>query len=148
MKDMFYNYDYNLEEKEFPEPLFWHDCHDHPVAFAGGAVPLTNVKGDVLGLLAKRNSDFEIFFNLSDLCGDGMIYQIMNSDVVCDIIDSDYKVLLSPAVYKYSENVLVVQVHASDDIIPYGNYRVDLYTELNGIKYTLFAPTDGILSID
>ncbi len=148
MKDMFYNYEYNLNEKKFPEPLIWHNCHEHPVAFAGVAVPLTNVKGDVLGLLAKRNSDFNIYFCLEDLCGDGMMNEIMDSDVVCNILTKDQKVVLSPAVYKFSEDTLVVQVHATDDTLPYGNYRIDLYAIIQDQKYTIFADTDGILSID
>jgi len=146
-KDMFYNYDYNINEKKFPEPIVWHDCHKHNVAFAGGAVPLTNVKGEVLGLLAKRNSDFNIYFSLSDLCGDGMINEIMESDVVCNILNRRHKVMCSPEVYKFSDDVLVAQVHAGDEL-PYGNYRVELYAMINGEKYILFADTDGILSID
>lgn len=152
MKDMFYNYDYNLDKKTYPEPLIWHDCHGHAVAFAGGAVPLTNAKGDVLGLLAKRNSDFDIYFTLDDLCGDEMIARIMDSEIICNILAKDHKVLLSPEVIKYDNHTLIAKVHASDDTIPYGVYRVELYAKVirlgvEPVKYTLFAENDGILSI-
>ena len=147
-KDMFYNYDYNINEKKFPEPIVWHDCHMHNVAFAGSAVPLMNVKGEVLGLLAKRNSDFNIYFSLSYLCGDGMINEIMESDVICNILDAEHNIILSPEVYKFSDDVLVAQVHAINDVLPYGSYKVELYAMINNEKYTLFADTDGVLSID
>ena len=148
MKDMFYNYDYNINVKRFPEPLVWDDGYRHSVAVAGSAAPLLNAKGEVLGLTAKRNSDFEIFFNIKDLCGDLMIKMIMESEVICNILTKDKAIVLSPTVYKYSDDTLVALVSANEDILPYGNYRIDLYAVIGGKKYTLFADTDGILSID
>ena len=156
MKDMFYNYDYNIDAKTFPEPLHWCNCGEHAVAFAGGAVPLTNAKGDVLGLIAKRNSDFDIFFSLDDAYGESMIARILECQVVCNILTKDHKIVLSPEIFKFDDHTLIAKVHASDDTIPYGVYRVEVYAlipdpQLIGsepVKYTIFADSDGILSIE
>ncbi len=177
MKDMFYNYDHkvilptdpyvgthyiDLNKPEKPESC---NC----------AKILRNVKGKPIGIEAKDNSVFKLYFSLDTLFDDGSLYPVL-SDAIFNfkVFDRQHKVLLSKTVdldpvsdaaseaetdepaseyanigIIFDDKIVCVELNATGDSpLKYGLYTMQLDTTLAGGKtYTLFSERDGKLSI-
>lgn len=146
MRDMFYNYEHKIDEKEYP-PM---KHHDHPRDSIGvhGADLLRNIKGDVIGVKAKQNSDFSLFFYLDGTVEDGSLAQLVDeASFYLLVYGKDDEAIAEFAATKYSTDQLEVDMGADDSVMPYGLYRMKLIMIYNNVTYTLFSERDAVLSI-
>lgn len=155
MKDMFYNYDHNINKKEYPEnPIYYTNKKLHTTM---AARKLFNVKGDELGVCAKVNSEFYLYFKV-----DGAAYAddgtfeadartiLENAILHFDVLNQKREVVASfmPELSEYDSEIRV-QIYTSEEgPLKYGNYKMHLYFETENGIYTLFSEEDGILTIE
>lgn len=177
MKDMFYNYDHKvilptdpyvgthyaeIDQLKKPES---HNC----------AKVLRNVKGQPIGIEAKENSVFKLYFSLDTLFDDGSLYPVLSdakfnfkifnrqhhvllsktedldpmpsaaSEAEIDDISSEYANIS----IMFDDKTVCVELDTTGDSpIKYGLYTMQLNTTLGyGKTYTLFSERDGKLSI-
>ena len=145
-RDMFYEYEHNINKKEYPpmRPI------DHPkkAISVHGAELLRNVKGDVLGVKAKANSDFTLYFYIDGEVEDGSVEELIDaSEFFLQIIGADDEAIGEFKGEKYSSDTIKFDMGASDDSMPFGNYRMRLVMNYNLMPYELFSEKDAILSI-
>lgn len=147
MKDMFYNYEHNIDKKVTPPPL----CVQLPPQRAealAGAEDLFNVKGDQYGVRASRNTEFSLYFSMEGTVEGSTIDEFIRTYYFyCDILDHKGNLLQTIPATRYAVNTVQVNVHTTDETLPYGVYKLVLYTYIDGTKYVLFSDTDGILSV-
>jgi len=148
MKDMFYNYDHDINKKEYP-PAPRHHIPKNADSFSGVKI-LRNALGDTLGVVAKQNSIFDLYFYLDgEVEGGSVADLIADATFRLEIIGKDQKVFYSFPAEIYSLDTLRVQVIASDeDSFGYGVYKLKLIMTLDGDDFTMLSENNAILSID
>lgn len=148
MKDMFYNYEHHIAYKEYPiapegnkkDKLDDYTC----------VSKLLNAKGEEIGLKAKQNSIFYVYFNFfPQACVD--IHHTLSSDNLhLDIVDFKREVVASFPVElsDYTDTARAKIITSENGPLKYGVYRMRLYTKIDDIEYNLFSEESGILSIE
>jgi len=177
MKDMFYNYDHKVILPTDPYVGTHYtefDKQDKPQS-CNCAKVIRDIKGQPIGVEAKENSVFKLYFSLDTLFDDGSLYPVL-SDAIFNfkVFDRQHTVLLSktkdldPTPNASSEaeiddvageyanigiifddKTVCVELDATDGSpLKYGLYTMQLNTTLSyGKTYTLFSERDGKLSI-
>lgn len=155
MKDMFYNYEHNINRKISPKlPVY-----DMPkmINVCGNAERLLNAKGDMLGVKGKINSKFYLYFDfVGEVVDDNGLFEstlrdaLANSILHFDVLDKKSEVVASfvPELSEYIDEIRVQIFTSEDGPLKYGVYRMHLYFEKEDGIYTLFSDEDGILSIE
>lgn len=155
MKDMFYNYEHNINKKTSPKLAEY----DQPkmLDICGNAERLCNAKGDMLGIKGKVNSKFYLYFDFfGEVTDDEGFFEgtlrdaLANAVLHFDVLDKKHEVVASfePELSDYLDEIRV-QVYTSEDgPLKYGVYRMHLYFETDEGVYSLFSEEDGILSIE
>ena len=157
MKDMFYNYEHRINVKEYSEGPFF--GHRRTLEYTNGAHPLHNAKGEELGIKAKMNSKFKLYFDLEGLDPNIDLRAILESSTLhFDVLDfKREKVAEFVPVLDDVEDLITVNLIAAEDpekenVLRYGVYRMHLYIEQpipGGTEtFTIFSDRDGILSIE
>lgn len=144
MRDMFYNYEHNIDRKDYMPPHF----HEPPKSADGisNAELIFNAKGDCLGVKAKKESDFDLFFSLEGVIEGSSIYEVLNSATfVLEIFSSKGKFITSLYGEAFDDTSLVVHVPA--DTLSADIYSLKLTMILNEKNYVLFSQGDSILHI-
>ena len=144
MRDMFYNYEHNIDRKDYMLPHF----HEPPKSADGisNAELIFNAKGDCLGVKAKKESDFDLFFSLEGVIEGSSIYEVLNSATfVLEIFSSKGKFITSLYGEAFDDTSLVVHVPA--DTLSADIYSLKLTMILNEKNYVLFSQGDSILHI-
>jgi len=154
MRNMFYNYDNNIpnnSSKSYPNNGKYPKEINKQANSFHGAKLLKDKKGNVLGIEATRNSIFRLFFSLEGVVNTGTIQDLLeNTDVFFEILDVNHNVLLECDVEIFSlYNMVSVEIIATEDGPLTGghNYKMHLYTILDGITYDLFSENNGVLYI-
>lgn len=89
MKNMFYNYDH---PRHFKNPLVSDDGSPKIMVNDMDPFVLLDVKGHEIGVCARRDSNFEIYFNLSGSVSNTTIADyICNSSVKFELISRQYQ---------------------------------------------------------
>lgn len=146
MRDMFYNYEHNIDKKDCLPPPFI----DFPKNAEGyyGADLVFNAKGDCIGVKAKEDSDFDLFFTLDGFVEGSDIYSLLNSaSFVLDIISSKNKLVASITPEVFDEHNLKAHIEAHDGLIPADIYGMRLTMFYNEKEYAIFKESDAILRI-
>jgi hypothetical protein len=144
MRDMFYNYEHNIDRKDYMPPHF----QESPKSADGlsNAELVFNAKGDCLGVKAKKESDFDLFFSLEGFIDGSSIYEVLNSATfVLEIFSSKGKFATSLYGEAFDDTSLVVHVPA--DTLSADIYNLKLTMILNEKNYVLFSQGDSILHI-
>jgi len=152
---MFYNYDHNIKQEIYPMPPL--DTANR-LNNCSAAKILTNVKGDELGIAAKINSKFYLYFSVwgevidddSPFASETLREVLENAVLHFDVLDSKREVVASfePELCEYANEIRVKVYTSEEGPLKYGVYRMHLYFENEEGIYTLFSEEDGILSIE
>lgn len=146
MRDMFYNYDHNINKKEYPRPICNCDCNS--LTNYGGAQMLKNKLGKAYGVRGKANSAFDLFFYIDGRIDDTGVLSMIDADkFTLEILSKEEKVITTVSGERFALDTLKFTVNATDDILPYGIYRINLKMEYEDETYILFSTRDAILSI-
>lgn len=144
MKDMFYNYEHNIDRKDYPE---FPPC-EFPRQPEGhyGAEPVFNAHGDCLGVKAKADSKFDLFFSFEGEIEGSDIYSFLSEGYfILGLYSSKSKLVASFTGEKFDDNNLVVHIDSSE--LPCDIYSMMLIATYKENTYTLFNEGDGILHI-
>lgn len=145
-KNMFYNYDVYADTKDFCYcNKIAKDCCDDKQ----NAEYLYNIKGDFMGLRAKENSDFNIYFSFSGENEIEVFELLHNYPILLDILDFTYEPIVTiPAIIHDTINECVVSIDLSVyEKLQKGVYKLYLYYIENGIKKPLYSQFN-LLSIE
>lgn len=153
MKDMFYNYEHNVNTES---PNFPPYSKQKELNTCSNVKRLLNAKGDEIGVEGKVNSKFYLYFNIEGTVTDengefeATLREVLESaNIYFDVLDSKRDVVASfvPELSYFADEIRV-QVYTSEEgPLKYGVYRMHLYFETEEGIFTLFSEEDGILSI-
>lgn len=148
MRDMFYNYEHNIADKEYP-PMKPRESHKHAIDFSGADL-IYNIKGDILGIRAKIDQPFKLYFYLDGEVEDGSITELMSeATFYIQIYHNKSNELLGELKADIDiDNTLVAQIDPAEFNMSYGVYRLKLIMNYNMSDYELFSRDSGILSIE
>lgn len=148
MRDMFYNYEHNIADKEYP-PMKPKEPHKHATDFSGADL-IYNIKGDILGIRAKIDQPFRLYFYLDGEVEDGSITELMSEAVFyIQIYHNKSNELLGELKADTDiDNTLVAQIDPAEFNMSYGVYRLKLIMNYNMCDYELFSRDSSILSIE
>ena len=146
MKDMFYNYEHDIDKKDFPilhfEKKYKVSENYHGVEY------IRNAAGDILGVKSDRNSTFDVYFYLDGSVENGSIFDLVNqSQFYLEILNSKGKVITKLEAIKFSSDTLKITIEANDSIMPNGLYSLRLTMIYEDKAYTLFKENDATLYI-
>lgn len=144
MRDMFYNYEHNIERKD-PPPLSPFDRKSEADGFYG-AEPVFNAHGDCLGVKAKADSNFDLFFSLEGYIDGSNIYTLLSEgQFVLGVYSSKSKLIANFSGEMFDDENLVVHVDSS--LLPPDLYSMKLIVVYDGETHTLFDNENSILRI-
>ena len=146
MKDMFYNYEHDIDKKDFP---ILHFEKKHKVSENYHGVDyIRNAAGDILGVKSDRNSTFDVYFYLDGSVENGSIFDLVNhSQFYLEILNAKGKVINKLEAIKFSSDTLKITIEANDSIMPNGLYNLRLTMIYEDKAYTLFKENDATLYI-
>ena len=143
-KNMFYNYDNFADTTKCCQPCLKEDsCERQEAEY------LYNIKGDFLGIKAKVNSSFDLYFSFTSDDQKKLANILNNHDIQLDILDYKYDVVLTlPAfVVEDADECKVTVDLSSSDKLKEGVYKLYLYYLEANIKKSLYS-NFNILSIE
>jgi hypothetical protein len=138
-KNMFYNYDAYSDKVKFTKcckPCLKEDLCDRQEAEY-----LYNIKGDFMGIKAKVNSSFKLYFNFTSDDKEGLTNILDNYEIMLDILDYKYDVVLTlnTIVAEDIDECEVLVDLAADNKFKEGIYKLYLYYLENGVKKSLYS---------
>jgi len=161
MKDMFYNYDHKVilgTDPEVGTHFTGFKPQDTPESYTCTKI-IKNIKGEPIGIEAKENSVFKLYFSLDTFVDSGAIYDILNNAILeFKVFDRQHNEIDEEGSYissinpSYEDNCVVVELISDQN----GPLKYGLYTmQLDAIftvdeienRLTLFSERDGKLSI-
>lgn len=147
MRDMFYNYEHDINKKDFP---MIHFDNRHKISENyHGLDYVWNAAGDILGVKADRNSTFDVYFYLDGEVEGGTLEELIDAaEFYLEIFNAKGKVIESLEAEKSANNTLKITVEANDSKLPNGIYKLRLNMTYENQTYTLFKENDAILYIE
>lgn len=148
MRDMFYNYEHNIADKDYP-PMKPREGYKEAGDFSGADL-IYNIKGDILGVRAKIDQPFKLYFYLDGEVEDGSLTELMSeASFYVQIYHNKSNELLGEIKADADvENTLVAQIDPAEFDMSYGVYRLKLIMNYDMSDYELFSGDSGILSIE
>lgn len=148
MKNMFYNYDNNIDHKVSSKPPFRQEpCNK--LDTDSRAEYLYNVKGDLLGIKVLVDTKVDLYFRFeSDNEAD--LYNLLRNNLLSfKVLDFKYEEVVSfPVEVLENLNEAKVELITSEEgPLKQGTYRLQLTVELEDGFYTLYSPSSGILTV-
>lgn len=141
-KNMFYNYDVYADSVNCT-------CNHAEICENKQQVEnLYNIKGEFIGIKAKENSDFNIYFNFSSEDDIELFNLLQSSPIVLELINSKKDLVATfPAFLCDHANECIVRL----DLFNYpqikkGKYKIYLYYIEDGVKKILYNEAN-LLSI-
>ena len=160
MKDMFYNYDYHINEKlSLPkEPNFF--SPDEILTADPNISIIQDAKGKEIGVKVKHGMPFTLYFYLDDYSTAVMASQnkelydlITNSDVLFEVISTKHNVIISlqqPANEIFDTNTSQLCLHVNQEqaqLLAKDSYRLRVLLSYPGGYYELYSENDGLLIV-
>lgn len=152
MKDMFYNYDHNINKKEYPKLDSW-GGETKMLEGNNNTYIITDIKGNEIGVEVKRDVGFTLYFTLDgEVEGSSISELVDNSTILFEIIDRTHEVVLSykPDVVDYDliTNTMAIEISAKQaSILKLESYRMRLTLNWPDGSYRLVDEDAGLLIV-
>lgn len=176
MKDMFYNYDHNIDRDITPLHPLPPKSHEILASDKDSSV-VKNAKGDEIGVRVKKGMPFTLYFYLEDYdthrpvnTDYNTVEEILKSNTVITVMTGRHQEVFTlhyPTREIFDFNLSELRIHIpmstllqsedeEDDkptIIEYASlltndtYRIKLSLEFEGGSYNLFSDSDGLLIV-
>lgn len=148
-KDMFYNYDHHINDKNNP----YNTPFNETKILEGytGQWLVYDYKGNEIGLRVYKGAPIHLHFNFSgtvDGCRD--ITNFLNNNVIkLEIVDCFHNILIEKtSLNEVVNNSLELEIVDEEDKLRKDTYYINLYIILKtGEKYNLYNEKDGSLYI-
>ena len=149
MRNMFYKYDNNIKDQNFEHHIPPYE--DTQLSDCNCVEYLFNIKHELIGIKAKQNSIFKLYFNFESNDCSELLDTLTSSNIILDILNFKYdKVATFQAILDKDFLEVELLIDTSESILKAGNYKLNLYYLDNNsdIKHNLYNKTDFILSIE
>ena len=146
MKSMFYNYEHDINKKEYPRPLLEPETPEELVSYADMQM-IYNATGELLGVSGRQHSKLHFYFHFyGDIDGSPIWTKLKNLNFY--IINRwNQKVISKIPNLALQENEVCIEISSEENTLNKGIYRLHLDAEVDGETCTLFSEHDGILEI-
>lgn len=147
MKDMFFNYDHNINKKECPEIDAYYQPPKNMVGY-GDMQIIKNIKGDTIGVSAQKNNPIKLYFYLDGDINGNCFFDDKLTDITFKIIDSNIE--HNVRIVKHAEcqwGEIFIYIPAEENTLEQDIYKISLTAFVDGELYTLFSEQDAFLEI-
>ena len=151
MKDMFVNYDNDIEKKVVPPHLHFND-RPHILESEDNISIVRNALGNELGIKVKHNTAFNLYLYL-DGCvnGESIDTLVLNSQLTVQVFSLRHKLVLEKTsdaadYYDVDSNWIVVPITQEEsEIFDIDSYKICATLTWPDGKYELYSENDGLL---
>ena len=151
MKDMFVNYDNDIEKKVTPPHLHFND-RPHILESEDNISIVRNVLGNELGIKVKHNAAFKLYLYLDGWVNDESIDKlVLNSQLNFQVFSLRHKLVFEKTFnaadyYDVESNWIVVPVTQEEsEIFDVDSYKICATLTWPDGKYELYSENDGLL---
>ena len=151
MKDMFVNYDNDIEKKVVPPHLHFND-RPHILESEDNISIVRNALGNELGIKVKHNTAFNLYLYL-DGCvnGESIDTLVLNSQLTFQVFSLRHKLVFEKTFdaadyYDVESNWIVVPITQEEsEKFDIDSYKICATLTWPGGKYELYSENDGLL---
>ena len=151
MKDMFVNYDNDIEKKVTPPHLHFND-RPHILESEDNISIVRNALGNELGIKVKHNTAFNLYLYL-DGCvnGESIDTLVLNSQLTFQVFSLRHKLVFEKTFnavdyYNAESNWIVVPITQEEsEIFDIDSYKICATLTWPDGKYELYSENDGLL---
>lgn len=151
MKDMFVNYDNDIEKKVVPPHLHFND-RPHILESEDNISIVRNALGNELGIKVKHNTAFNLYLYL-DGCvnGESIDTLVINSQLTVQVFSLRHKLVLEKTFdaldyYDVESNWIVVPITQEEsEKFDIDSYKICATLTWPDGKYELYSENDGLL---
>ena len=151
MKDMFVNYDNDIEKKVVPPHLHFND-RPHILESEDNISIVRNALGNELGIKVKHNTAFNLYLYL-DGCvnGESIDTLVLNSQLTFQVFSLRHKLVFEKTFnavdyYNAESNWIVVPITQEEsEKFDIDSYKICATLTWPGGKYELYSENDGLL---
>ena len=151
MKDMFVNYDNDIEKKVVPPHLHFND-RPHILESEDNISIVRNALGNELGIKVKHNTAFNLYLYLDGCVNGGSVDNlVINSQLTVQVFSLRHKLVFEKAFnaadyYDVESNCIVVPITQEDsERFDIDSYKICATLTWPGGKYELYSENDGLL---
>ena len=151
MKDMFVNYDNDIEKKVVPPHLHFND-RPHILESEDNISIVRNALGNELGIKVKHNTAFKLYLYLDGWVNDESVDNlVINSQLTFQVFSLRHKLVFEKTFnaadyYDVESNWIVVPItQGESEIFDIDSYKICATLTWSGGKYELYSENDGLL---
>ena len=151
MKDMFVNYDNDIEKKVVPPHLHFND-RPHILESEDNISIVRNALGNELGIKVKHNTAFNLYLYLDGwVNGESVDNLVANSQLTFQVFSLRHKLVFEKPFnaadyYDVESNWIVVPITQEEsEIFDIDSYKICATLTWPGGKYELYSENDGLL---
>ena len=152
MKDMFVNYDNDIEKKVVPPHLQYND-RPHILESEDNISIVRNALGNELGIKVKHNTAFNLYLYLDGCVNGGSVDNLVaNSQLTFKVFSLRHKLVFEKTFdavdyYNAESNWIVVPITQEDSekYFDIDSYKICATLIWPGGKYELYSENDGLL---
>ena len=151
MKDMFVNYDNDIEKKVAPPHLHFND-RPHILESEDNISIVRNALGNELGIKVKHNTAFNLYLYLDGwVNGESVDNLVANSQLTFQVFSLRHKLVFEKTFnaadyYDVESNWIVVSITQEEsEIFDIDSYKICATLTWPGGKYELYSENDGLL---
>ena len=151
MKDMFVNYDNDIEKKVVPPHLHFND-RPHILESEDNISIVRNALGNELGIKVKHNTAFKLYLYLDGWVNDESVDNLVtNSQLTFQVFSLRHKLVFEKTFdavdyYDVESNWIVVPITQEEsEIFDIDSYKICATLTWPGGKYELYSENDGLL---
>ena len=151
MKDMFVNYDNDIEKKVVPPHLHFND-RPHILESEDNISIVRNALGNELGIKVKHNTAFKLYLYLDGWVNDESVDTlVLNSKLTFQVFSLRHKLVFEKTFnaadyYDVESNWIVVPITQEEsEIFDIDSYKICATLTWSDGKYELYSENDGLL---
>lgn len=151
MKDMFVNYDNDIEKKAVPPHLHFND-RPHILESEDNISIVRNALGNELGIKVKHNTAFNLYLYLDGwVNGESVDTLVLNSQLTFQVFSLRHKLVFEKTFnaadyYDIESNWIVVPITQEEsEIFDIDSYKICATLTWQDGKYELYSENDGLL---
>ena len=151
MKDMFVNYDNDIEKKVVPPHLHFND-RPHILESEDNISIVRNALGNELGIKVKHNTAFKLYLYLDGWVNDESVDNLVtNSQLTFQVFSLRHKLVFEKTFdavdyYDVESNWIVVPITQEEsEIFDIDSYKICATLTWPDGKYELYSKNDGLL---
>ena len=151
MKDMFVNYDNDIEKKVVPQHLHFND-RPHILESEDNISIVRNALGNELGIKVKHNTAFNLYLYLDGwVNGESVDNLVANSQLTFQVFSLRHKLVFEKTFnaadyYDVESNWIVVPITQEEsEIFDIDSYKICATLTWSDGKYELYSENDGLL---